>query len=231
VEVEIWSDIACPWCYVGKRRFEAALAMFEHREDVSVLWRSFELDPSAPRQREGDRAARLAEKYGMSLEQARAAEHQLTDVAAGEGLDFRFDRARSGSTFDGHRIVHLAAEHGLQDAMKERLLRGYFTEGELVGDHDSLVRLAAEVGVPEDEARATVSGDRFADAVREDELTAQRLGISAVPTFVVDRALGASGAHPPEQLLSLLRQGWASRPALTVVADGEACGPDGCPVD
>jgi predicted DsbA family dithiol-disulfide isomerase len=228
VEVEIWSDIACPWCYVGKRRFEAALARFEHRDDVRVTWRSFELDPSAPREREGDLAARLAEKYGMTLEQARASQRQLTEVAAGDGLDFRFDIARSGLTFDGHRIIHLAAEHDLQGEMKERLLRAYFTEGELVGDRDTLVRLATEVGVPEDQARATASSDRFADAVREDELTAQRLGISAVPTFVVDRALGASGAHPPDQLLELLRQGWANRAPVSVVTGGEACGPDGC---
>lgn len=211
MDVEIWSDIACPWCYVGKRRFEAALDRFEHRDEVRVTWRSFELDPSAPPERTGDRAARLAEKYGISLEEARASERRLTEIAAGEGLEFRFDIARSGLTFDGHRIIHLAAEHGLQDPTKERLLRAYFTEGELVADHDTLVRLAREVGVPEAQARATVSGDRFADAVRDDELTAQRLGITAVPTFVVDRALGASGAHPPEQLLELLRQGWSSR--------------------
>ena len=228
MDVEIWSDIACPWCYVGKRRFEAALAQFEHRDEVHVTWRSFELDPSAPREREGDRAARLAEKYGMTLEQARGAERQLTEVAAGEGLDFRFDIARSGLTFDGHRIIHLAAEHDLQDAMKERLLRAYFTEGELVGDHDTLVRLAAEVGVPADATRATLASDRFADAVRADELTAQRLGITAVPTFVIDRALGASGAHPAPELLDLLRQGWKSQAPVSVVAGGETCRPEGC---
>jgi predicted DsbA family dithiol-disulfide isomerase len=215
VDVEIWSDIACPWCYVGKRRFEAALAGFEHRDEVRVTWRSFELDPAAPRERQGDRAARLAEKYGMTLEQARGAERQLTEVAAGEGLEFRFDIARSGLTFDGHRIIHLAAQHDLQDAMKERLLRGYFTEGELVGDHDTLVRLAAEVGIPAQDTRATLASDRLADAVRADELTAQRLGITAVPTFVVNRALGASGAHPAPQLLALLRQGWERRAALS----------------
>ena len=228
MDVEIWSDIACPWCYIGKRRFEAALAQFEHRDEVRVTWRSFELDPSAPREREGDRAARLAEKYGMTLEQAHAAERQLTEAAAGEGLDFRFDIARSGRTFDGHRIIHLAAEHGLQDAMKERLLQAYFTEGELIGDQDTLVRLASEVGLPEAEVRETLAGERFTDEVRAEELTAQRFGISAVPTFVVDRALGASGAHPPEQLLGLLRQGWDSRAPVSVVTGGEACGPDGC---
>jgi predicted DsbA family dithiol-disulfide isomerase len=228
VDVEIWSDIACPWCYVGKRRFEAALAGFEHRDDVRVTWRSFELDPSAPNERSGDRAARLAEKYGMTLERAREMEQQMTDTAAGEGLEFRFDIARSGTTFDGHRIVHLAHEHGLQDAMKERLLRAYFTEGELVGDPDTLVRLAVEVGLPEDEARETLTDDRYADEVRADERLASQLGISAVPTFVVDRSLGASGAHPPEALLELLRQGWANRAPVSVVAGGETCDVDGC---
>jgi predicted DsbA family dithiol-disulfide isomerase len=211
MDIEIWSDIACPWCYVGKRRFEAALGEFEHRDEVRLVWRSFELDPEAPREREGDRAARLAEKYGMSLQQARDAEQNLTAVAAGDGLEFRFDIARSGATFDAHRIVHLAREHELQDAMKERLLRAYFTEGELVGDHGTLVRLACEVGLAEDEVRETLAGDRYAEEVRDDELTARKLGITAVPTFVIDRAMGASGAHPPEAMLSLLRQGWANR--------------------
>ena len=238
MDVEIWSDIACPWCYVGKRRFESALARFEHRDEVRVTWRSFELDPDAPVEREGDVAVRLAQKYGMTVEQARQSQRQLTEVAAGEGLDFHFEIQRTGLTFDGHRIVHLAAEHGLQDAMKERLLRAYFTEGTLMSDHDALVALAVEVGVPEAEVRATLSSDAFADAVRDDERTAGRIGISAVPTFVVDRALGASGAQPPEQLLELLRQGWANRAPVSVLAPratggdddpgGEACGPDGC---
>ncbi|HSZ05225.1 MAG TPA: DsbA family oxidoreductase [Solirubrobacteraceae bacterium] len=228
MDVEIWSDIACPWCYVGKRRFEAALAEFEHREDVRVIWRSFELDPQAPREREGDRTARLAQKYGMTIERAREIERHLVEVAAGEGLDFRFGIARSGTTFDAHRVVHLAAEHGLQDAMKERLLRAYFSEGELVGDHPTLVRLAVEVGLDEDEVSATLAGERYAEQVREDERTANELGISAVPTFVVDRALGASGAQPPESLLELLRDGWARRGPVSVLAGGQSCGVDGC---
>jgi predicted DsbA family dithiol-disulfide isomerase len=228
VHVEIWSDIACPWCYVGKRRFEAALAKFEHRDGVRVTWRSFELDPGAPRERGGDRAAHLAQKYGTTIERAREMERQMTDVAATEGLAFRFDIARSGVTFDAHRIVHLAEEHRLQDAMKERLLRGYLTEGELMSDHETLVRLATEVGLPDDEVRETLAGDRYAAEVREDERTAAQLGIGAVPTFVIERALGASGAHPPEALLDLLRQGWAARTPVSIVSGGETCGIDGC---
>ena len=228
MDVEIWSDIACPWCYIGKRRFEAALAAFEHRDDVRVRWRSFELDPSAPAEREGERAARLAEKYGITVERAREMERSMTDTAAGEGLDFRFDLARSGTTFDAHRVVHLAAEHGVQDAMKERLLRAYFGQGELMSDRDTLVRLAGEVGLDEDEVREMLAGDRFAEEVRDDERTAGAFGISAVPTFVVDRKLGVSGAHPPEALLQLLREGWSRRaPAPAIVAGGETCDVDG----
>lgn len=219
MDVEIWSDIACPWCYVGKRRFEAALEQFEHRNEVNVTWRSFELDPGAPHERTGDRAERLAQKYGMTVEQAREAERKLTDVATGEGLDFRFDIARSGTTFDAHRLVHLAEAHGLQDAMKERLLRAYFTEGELMSDHDTLVRMAVEVGLREEqEVRELLAGERYADEVLTDERTAGELGISAVPTFVVDRKLGASGAQPPEALLDLLRQGWAKRTPVSELA-------------
>jgi predicted DsbA family dithiol-disulfide isomerase len=227
MDVEIWSDIACPWCYVGKRRFEAALARFEHRDDVRVTWRSFELDPSAPAEREGERAARMAEKYGISVERAREMERQMTETAAGEGLDFHLDIQRSGTTFDGHRLIHLAAEHGLQDAMKERLLRAYFTEGQLMSDHETLIRLAAEVGLDQDDARQMLASDRYADEVRDDERTASQFGISAVPTFVVDRSIGASGAHPPEALLELLDEGWARRAPAPVIAGGEACGVDG----
>jgi predicted DsbA family dithiol-disulfide isomerase len=228
MNVEIWSDIACPWCYVGKRRFEAALAAFEHRDDVTVTWRSFELDPAAPRERGGDRARHLAEKYGVSVERAIEMQDHMTKVAAGDGLDFRFDIARSGNTFDAHRVLHLAAEHGAQDAMKERLMRAYLTEGELVGDPEALERLAVEAGLPRQAVLEVLASDRYAAEVREDERTAAELGIHAVPFFAVDRALGASGAQPPEVLGEMLRRGWEARPRLAVVADGAACGPDGC---
>jgi predicted DsbA family dithiol-disulfide isomerase len=211
MDVDIWSDIACPWCYIGKRRFEAALAQFEHRDEVRIVWRSFELDPSAPPEHPGSRTVRLAKKYGMTTEQATAIEQHLTREAADAGLEFRFERARAGSTFDAHRLVHLAESRGLGDAAKERLLHAYFNEGELVADPHTLTRLAAEVGVPEDEAGEMLAGDRYAEEVRADERLAAQLGISAVPTFVVDRRLGLSGAQPPEVLLELLRQGWAHR--------------------
>jgi predicted DsbA family dithiol-disulfide isomerase len=228
VHVEIWSDIACPWCYVGKRRFEAALAGFEHRDGVRVTWRSFELDPTAPPQREHDGATHLAEKYGTSREEALAMQARMTEVAATEGLDFRFDLARGSNTFDAHRLLHLAAQRGVQDAMKERVMRAYLTEGELISDHDVLRRLALEVGLARDEVSDVLGGDRYADAVRDDERTAAGLGIHAVPFFVVDRKVGASGAQPPAVLLELLRQAWPQEPAIEVVADGASCGVDGC---
>jgi predicted DsbA family dithiol-disulfide isomerase len=213
MHVEIWSDIACPWCYVGKRRFEAALAAFEHRDEVTVTWRSFELDPQAPVARSVDSATHLADKYGMTREEAQASQLQLAEVAAGDGLDMRFDLARGGNTFDAHRLVHLGEAHGLQDATKERLMRAYFTEGELIGDAEALARLALEVGLPEEEVRELLAGDRYAPEVREDERTAMSLGINAVPFFVVDRRIGAAGAHPAEALGELLRRGWEARVA------------------
>lgn len=229
MHVEIWSDIACPWCYVGKRRFEAALAAFEHRDDVRVTWRSFELDPYAPRERAEDGATHLAGKYGTSREAAIAMQRRMTATAARDGLEFRFDIARGGNTFDAHRLLHLAASHGSQDGLKERLMRAYLTDGELIGDPAVLERLGTEAGLPEDEVRDVLATDRFAAEVREDERTASALGIRAVPFFVVDRAMGASGAQPPEALADMLRQAWAaSHPVVPVSAGADTCGIDGC---
>jgi predicted DsbA family dithiol-disulfide isomerase len=211
MELEIWSDIACPWCYIGKRRLEAALENFEHTDDVTITWRSFELDPNAPAERPGELAGHLASKYRMAIEQARQSQEAITATAASEGLDFRLDVARSGNTFDGHRLVHLAAEHGLQAAMKERLMRGYFSEGQLISDPETLVALGIEIGLPESEIRELLAGERFADEVRADEQTAAGLGVSGVPTFIVDRKVGVTGAQPPELILEMLRQGWTRR--------------------
>jgi predicted DsbA family dithiol-disulfide isomerase len=214
MEVEIWSDIACPWCYIGKRRFESALRQFEHADELTVTWRSFELDPKAPAEREGELAGHLARKYAMPIEQARESQRGLTETAEHEGLLFRFDLARSGNTFDGHRLVHLAAEHGRQEQMKERLMKAYFTEGRLVSDPETLVALGTEVGLPPAEVQALLAGERFTEEVRADEATAAKLGISGVPTFIVDRKVGVTGAQPSELILEMLRQGWARREAV-----------------
>jgi predicted DsbA family dithiol-disulfide isomerase len=208
LSVEVFSDVVCPWCYIGKRRFEAALARFAHAGEVEVTWRSFELDPDAPRDRQGPPAERLAEKYGVSLEEAQAMNARVSEAAAQDGLEYHLDRARGGNTFDAHRMIHLAAAHGLQDEAKERLMRAYFTEGEAIADPETLVRLIAEVGVDAAQARAALAGDAYADAVRADEELAGRMGVSGVPFFVLGRRYGVSGAQPPEALLQALEQAW-----------------------
>jgi len=233
MKVEIWSDVVCPWCYVGKRRFEAALARFAHRDEVELVWRSFELDPAAPPSaaEAGSYAARLAGKYGTSPAQAQQMLDTMTATAAEEGLDFRFDLARPGNTFDAHRLLHLALAHGLQDALKERLDRGTFTEGLPSSDSAALAALAVEVGLPEAEVRDVLAGDRYADAVRADEARAQAYGISGVPFFVVDGRYGISGAQPAELVLQALEQAWSERSPLTLVTGAApACEGDACAV-
>jgi predicted DsbA family dithiol-disulfide isomerase len=231
MQVEIWSDVVCPWCAIGKRRFEAALARFEHRDEVEVRWRSFELDPTTPRAYEGNATQRLADKYGVSVDQARAMEQRVVDAAAADGLDFRFDLARPGNTVDAHRLLHLAADRGVQGELKERLLRAYFTEGRPVGDPGALVEVAAEAGLDPDEARSVLESDKYLAEVREDQATARSFGITGVPFFVLDRAYGVSGAQPVEVLLDALRQAWAAAHPLTVVAaDGDSCADGSCAV-
>jgi predicted DsbA family dithiol-disulfide isomerase len=205
--VEIWSDVVCPWCYIGKRRFEAALAEFPH--PVETVWRSFELDPGAPAVREHTATEHLAAKYGMSVEQAQASHARMTELAAAEGLEYDFGKTRGGNSFDAHRLIHLAAAHGKQDEAKERLMRAYFTEGVAIGDREALVALAADIGLDGDEVRVALDGDAYGDAVREDELLAQRIGIQGVPFFVLDRRLGVSGAQPAEVLVQALEQACA----------------------
>jgi predicted DsbA family dithiol-disulfide isomerase len=213
--VEIWSDIVCPWCYIGKRRFEAALAQFAHGDEVEVRFRSFELDPGAPVMPEGSGAERLAAKYGIPVAEAEAMQARVTETAAADGLEYQLDRARGGNTFDAHRLLHLAAAQGVQADAKERLMRAYFSEGEPISDPETLVRLAAEAGVDADAAREVLAGDRYAAEVRDDEQLAAQLGIRGVPFFVLDRRYGVSGAQPPEALLQALEQAWdeAERPA------------------
>ena len=206
--VDIWSDVVCPWCYIGKRRFEAALSQFEHRDDVTVLWHSFELDPDAPPVAEGRSAERLAAKYGMTVEEAAGRQAEITTLAAQDGLTYDLAESRGGNTFDAHRLIHLAAEHRLGDAAMERLMRAYFSEREAIGDRDTLQRLAVEAGLPAEEVREVLEGERYADAVRADERAATQIGIRGVPFFVLGRKYGVSGAQPAEILLQALQQAW-----------------------
>jgi predicted DsbA family dithiol-disulfide isomerase len=235
VKIEIWSDVVCPWCYIGKRRFETALERFPQRDQLEIEWKSFELDPGA-RSAEaavdgGDAgyAERLARKYGTTVPGAQTMLDNMTATAATEGLDFHFERAVHANTFEAHQVIHLGLERGVQDAVKERLFRGYFTEGEPIGDRDTLVRLGAEAGLDAEEVRAALEDQRYAQAVRADEAQAAAYGISGVPFFVVDSKYGVNGAQPAEQLLEVLQNAWAQSHPLSVVGTtGEACGPDGC---
>jgi predicted DsbA family dithiol-disulfide isomerase len=211
MRVDVWSDVVCPWCYVGKRRLESALARFEHRDEVEVVWRSFELDPAAPRQRDVSPAEHLARKYGMTEEQVAASWARLTALAAAEGVEFHLDRTRGGSSFDAHRLIHLGVEHGLQDEVKERFLRAYFTESLPIGEPEVLDRLAIEAGLPPDEVADVLATDRFAAEVREDEHRARLHGISGVPFFAIDERYGVSGAQSVELLLEALAAAWAER--------------------
>jgi predicted DsbA family dithiol-disulfide isomerase len=211
MKVEIWSDIVCPWCYVGKRRFEDALARFPQRTEVDVVWRSFELDPTAPPQRELLGAEHLADKYGMSLDEAQASQRRLTDLATAEGLEYHLDKTAGGNSFDAHRLLHFAAATGLQEALNERLLHAYFTEGEAIGRRDVLARLAADVGLEPAEVADVLAGDHFSDEVRADEQRARLLGVNGVPFFAVDERYGISGAQSSDLILSVLEQAWSER--------------------
>ncbi|MDX6223068.1 MAG: hypothetical protein QOD91_2122 [Frankiales bacterium] len=234
MKVEIWSDVVCPWCYIGKRRFERALASFPHRDQVELVWRSFQLDPTAgPSPDEpGQHVRGLAAKYGRSLPEAQAMLDNVAAQAASEGLDFRFDLNRAGNTFDAHRLLHLALAQGLQDQLKERLDHATFTEGSPVSDHDALRGLAVEVGLPVAEVDDVLASDRYADAVRADVAQAAAYGINGVPFFVVDGRYGISGAQPAEVVLQTLEQAWSERPALQFVAadGGDNCEGDTCAV-
>jgi predicted DsbA family dithiol-disulfide isomerase len=196
VRIEVWSDVVCPWCYIGKRRLEKALAEFGHADEIEVEWRSFQLDPTHPKGLRQPVYESLAVKTGGSTAQVKAMTDRVKALAAQEGLVYDFDRTVTVNTVDAHRITHLAKAHGLGGAMHERLLHAYFVEAELVDDPETLVRLAAEVGVPADEASRVLAGDEYAGDVAEDGREARALGASGVPFFVLDRAYGISGAQP-----------------------------------
>ncbi|GHE08872.1 DsbA family oxidoreductase [Klenkia taihuensis] len=230
MKVEIWSDVVCPWCYIGKRRFETALSRFEHADAVEVVWRSFQLDPTVA---EGDvhpTLPALARKYGRSEDEMREQMTSLDALALREGLHYDLANGVSGNTLLAHQLIHLAAEQGKQDAMKERLLHAHFEQQVSVFDLDSLVGLGAEVGLDADEVRAALTDRRYLDAVREDIATAQALGATGVPFFVVDRTYGAAGAQDPSVLLQLLERAWADSHPLATVPPAAGCEGDSCTV-
>ncbi|MCD9879039.1 DsbA family oxidoreductase [Streptomyces guryensis] len=235
MKVEIWSDIACPWCYVGKARFEKALDAFPHRDQVEVVHRSFELDPGRAKGDVQPVIRMLTKKYGMSEAQAQAGEENLGAQAAAEGLEYRTRDRDHGSTFDMHRLLHFAKEQGRQDELIQNLYKANFAEERSVfteGD-ERLVELAVAAGLEAEDARK-VLGDpaAYADEVRADEREAAELGANGVPFFVLDRKFGVSGAQPAEVFTQALTQAWGERSPLQLIdqGDADACGPDGCAV-
>lgn len=248
MKIEIWSDVACPWCYIGKRRFETALAAFPHRESVEVQWRSYQLDPTLPEHYDGTELDYLSTRKGMAPAQVSQMFEHVAAQAKGEGLNYSFDAVVVANSFTAHRLIHLAAAHGKQDAAKERLLSDHFEHGKDIGSQEYLTALGLDLGLDAGDLAELFSTDAYADAVRNDFAEARALGISGVPFFVIDRKFGLSGAQPAETFSAALEQAWQeSHPLVMVGAAGDpagesaaagtaadsaaaACGPDGCAV-
>ena len=235
VKIEIWSDVVCPWCYVGKRRLETALAGFEHAEDVEIVYRSFELDPTAPQHGHELSTGVIARKYGRSEAEMRQMQQQLMNVAAEEGLTLRLFDTVHTKTVDAHRLLHLALETGgpaLQRELKEALLAAYFEQARNIGDHDVLAEVAVAAGLDAARVAEVLAGQEYADAVAADVAQARAYGATGVPFFVVDQKYGVSGAQPAEVFSQVLTTACAEgHPVLQGVGgDGEACGPDGCAI-
>jgi predicted DsbA family dithiol-disulfide isomerase len=209
MEVEIWADVVCPWCYLGKRRFEQALVSFEHRDKVQVTYRSFQLDPATPRGVTSPTVEMLAEKYNMSAARAEQAQRQMEERAAEDGLTFRMSGLRSGNTRDAHRLLQLAKASAQQDQLMERLLRAYFTEQDSIFDHDSLTRLAVEAGLGREDVTEVLASDQYTDHVDTDRAMAEAIGATGVPLFVIDRRYGISGAQSAETITDVLERAWA----------------------
>lgn len=218
LEVQIWSDVVCPWCAIGKANLESALHDFEHRHEVEVTWRSFELDPGAPAQAAAPLHETLAKKYGSSAEEIQQMMDRLTTMAQRRGLAFDFARARPGNTLHAHRLLHLAREHGVQGELKARLFRAYLGEGVAIGDPEQLAPLAVQCGLPADRVRALLDGDAYTQAVRDDQAEAREHGIAGVPFFVIGGRYAVSGAQPPEVLLGALQRAWDERAAAPPTA-------------
>ncbi|TQL04404.1 DsbA family oxidoreductase [Cellulomonas sp. SLBN-39] len=236
VTVEIWSDVACPWCFIGKRRFATALAGFEHRAHVEVVWRSYQLSPDTPAGPGRPEIDALVEMKGMPREQVEQMFAHVTDVAAGDGLRYDFARTLAFNTFDAHRLLHLAARVGgaeLTERTTEALFSAHFEQGVDLGAPGALVTIAAGAGFGAhgwDDARVAeaLASDAEADAVRADLRTARELGITGVPFFVVDRRYAVSGAQPAEVLAQLLDAGWREANPLVPATAADACTDDGC---
>jgi predicted DsbA family dithiol-disulfide isomerase len=230
MKVEIWSDIMCPFCYIGKRRFEAALQQFAHQDEVQVTWHSFELDPNMQTRPGQSIHELLAERKGVALAEARRMNEYVAGAAQEVGLRFDFDRMQPVNTFNAHRFSHLAAAHGKQDAAEERLFAAYFSEGLNVDDADTLAQLGTEIGLEAAEVRQMLASEAYAQEVRMDEYQARQIGVRGVPYFVFEDKYAVSGAQPAELFQEVLTKVWDERqpaPSPVTLAEGPACGLDG----
>ena len=222
----------CPFCYIGKRKFEQALADFPQRDQVRVVWKSFQLNPDQKTEPGKSINTYLAEVKGWSVEQANAMNDRVTDMAREVGLEYHMDRAVVANSFAAHRLIQLAKTQGLGDAMEERLFRAYFTEGRNTDDHDTLLELGTEVGLAAEAVSQLLNSDQFANAVRQDIYESQQVGVRGVPFFVLNQRYAVSGAQAPETFLGALNTAWTewsqTRPALTdLSAAAPACDVDG----
>jgi predicted DsbA family dithiol-disulfide isomerase len=204
VRIDIWSDLVCPWCYLGKRRLELALAGHPLAGEVEIYWHSYELDPAAPADDRRSTAEIVAAKYQMPADEARAGLARLTELGGEVGLEYRFDLTRRASTYDAHRLMHLARDRGLQPELAEALFRAYFTEGRLLSDHDELLDCATGVGLDREEAGAVLTSGAFGNHVRRDERSAAELGVTGVPFFLFEMRYGLAGAKAPEALRQVI---------------------------
>ncbi len=204
ISVDVWSDVACPWCYLGKHRLEKAIEA--SGAEVTVTWHSFQLDPSIAKGEHTPHAEALAKKFRAPVETIQAMNQRLVDLGAAEGLEYHFDRYIQANTHDAHRLIHFAQERGLGNQMKDRLMKAQFTEGAIVDDTDVLGGLAGEVGLEADEVRVMLATDQYSDAVQADIAEAAAMGATGVPFFVFDRAFAVSGAQPVEMFAEALRR-------------------------
>lgn len=211
--IQIWSDVVCPYCYIGKREFERALEQFPHREQVQVEWKSFELDRDAPVRSPDDMYDHLAKKYGRTRDQAKEMVQGVVDRARTVGLEYNMEHAVMGSSFDAHRLIQLAKTKGLADAAEERLFKAHFVLGEHIGDKAVLRAIAEEIGLDSNEAAEMLAGDAFTEAVEADEYEAQQIGVRGVPFFVLDNKYAVSGAQHSDHFLGALEQAWRERTA------------------
>ncbi len=213
MKVEIWSDVICPFCYIGKRRFEHALEKFSHKDEVEIVWHSFELDPERESVPWKSIHQIFAEKKGWSVEQAKEMNDHVTKMAKEVGLTYDFDKAIPVNTFNAHRISHLAAKHNVQNEMEELLFSSYFTKGLNIDDANSLVSLANQVGIDSKETEQVLKNSNYSEDVRQDEEEAKEIGINGVPFFVFDRKYAISGAQPEDVFIRTLEKVWEERTA------------------